>query len=267
MSWQEAQATHRRFPASRSNRGRRAVFDVRSAFGTYAVKCRGAAGDDGSAVEIHGSTDDGRGIVASFDMAGLRGVMLIAGSRKGLAEVVAAADAEGEEDEDEEEEEGDEEEEDEDKDDDDDDDTQVHSNNDDPNPSPNAPTKTTTHSKARASTSPTPTDNFAPPPPSYDAPAFEKNTFRTPKFWFRFLARDAATGRAVTVADDATGGHMGFLEFDGNACRRFKGVVSGERFGDNMPFEGWKVKGRGTPPARWSWKGFLREEEEKEEEE
>jgi len=309
MGWQETQATHRRFPTARSNRGRRAAFDVSSTFGTYEVKCPRMAdlrfspqeeeeerqqrlplassssppsssskppspvsgkkgkkgsfgshdqanvlqakmrekerdGDGGSngsgmGIEIHETTRDGRGIVASFSMGDMQGIMLIAGSRKALAEVVEDASndgrgarwrrgsaAGGRRSGNAEPSPSSSEAEDDDDDDDDEDD-------------------------GNEANQPVNEDNFEPPPPSSHASPFEKNTHRTPKFWFRYRARLLSSGALVADAPS----NMGFIEFDGNACRGFKGVITSERVGENVPFEGWKIKGRATG-SRWSWGDF-----------
>lgn len=261
MGWEEMQASTRRFPNSRSNRGRRTAFEIRSAFGTYEVKCpgishssaeretqsahsptstsskkaakggesrlaklEGSRGGQDMWMEIHETIGDGRGIIASFEMGELRGVMLIAGSRKVLSEVAAAEDkahgsgsSTGG--------------------------SQAQSQNDGSNSSSNDGEEEEEEEEA-----PVNEDCFEPPPPSMRSNPFEKNTFRTPKFWFRYRARHMES--SIITADNPA--NMGFIEFDGNACRGFKGVISSEKYGENVAFEGWKIKGKGSK-ARWEW--------------
>lgn len=78
---------------------------------------------------------------------------------------------------------------------------------------------------------------------------FEKNSFRQPKFWFRWqgiVAEDASP--AVTTDDEEpTRGNRvhgsGYLVFSGNNCRRFQGTMTSEQMGwNNVKLTGWKTR-------------------------
>jgi len=277
-SWVETTTNHRRFPkrgvassstSTSASTSSHSAFSVSSILGTYAVRCPAleranehhATSDappvqmtfdvhgvvrrrrPGSANGRKGHADDGEemeGLWASFAWGVLNGVVLIGGSRRGLREIVqtveemeeedaeamAAELAEREEEQkgighgngnyekvypDEDDEEVDEDDEDEEADDDEDGD-------DDEN-------------IAQAEL----------PPPQ--RPLFEKNTFRHPKFFFEWRGHDALS--STNVSRGPRSDHMGHLEFSSGACEEFKGVFSSERWGENVAFEGWKVRGAG----------------------
>lgn len=186
------------------------------------------------------------GLVASFDFGVLRGMALVGGSRRGLREVVSTVEAEEEAEIErirsrEEEEEGrerekyervykpvsdDEDEGDEDGDDDDEDGEG--------------------EGLRRVPSSPTTSRNAL----------FEKNTFRHPKFFFEWRGFDALASSNVSRGPRSD--CMGHLEFANASCKEFKGTFSSERWGENVAFEGWKVRSGGgkTGECPYAWGMF-----------
>lgn len=95
------------------------------------------------------------------------------------------------------------------------------------------------------------------------ARAFEKNSFRNPKFWMRWKARqyhdqdklradDTETPRTTPVA--VMDGDQAYLIFSGNGCERFEGSVRCAALGwNNAKLRGWKVRSRASRcPVSWS---------------
>lgn len=81
--------------------------------------------------------------------------------------------------------------------------------------------------------------------------AFEKNSFRSPKFWFSFRGRPASPSSAAD-GDELSG--TGYLVFSGNQCPRFQGTISCEALGwDNVPLSGWKAVQRSERDTAVQW--------------
>ncbi|POS68802.1 catalase [Diaporthe helianthi] len=74
---------------------------------------------------------------------------------------------------------------------------------------------------------------------------FEKNSFRHPKFWFRWKGRlsDEASA-AANLADDGCDVHgSGYIVFSGNDCKRFSGTITSEKLAwNNVKMSGFKAK-------------------------
>lgn len=281
-SWTDTIAHNRRFPkrgaskrSSTGNSSGGSTFNVQSILGTYAVKCpvlekahekhkaaeavggsspvesrrRGSISDVQMMFEVHGlvqrkrkrdnekkrdcddeeeEMEDVEALEGSFDFGVVKGMCLIGGSRRGLREVVRTVE------EDEENDNGEEEKEDERKPgdyprvyqpDDEDEDVLTEDNNDDD-------------------------ENALPISPSRNRPLFEKNTFRQPKFFFEWRGHDLLASENVSRGPRSD--CMGHLEFSSNACKDFKGTFSSERWGENVAFEGWKVRNKAVEcPYAW----------------
>lgn len=253
---------HNRNSRRGSGKGRKdSAFDVRKAFGEYAVKCAGwekAVGgraDEGAhepALELLRLTSDGQGVLGELVLPGLlNAAVVLAASRRTLAVVVAGLKGEGTGDEDDEEEEDDEEDEDE--------------GEEEENPS-------------RFTT-------------------FEKNSFRTPKFWLAWsgtltaspaspppspsvskkglhlpsnssdsppssptLARTGSSfpppkpKGAVAAATPAAG--LGYVTFTGHECRKFKGTLSVAELGwRDVAVSGFKSVSRSESDRQVVWAG------------
>ncbi|KAJ4391826.1 hypothetical protein N0V93_005446 [Gnomoniopsis smithogilvyi] len=75
---------------------------------------------------------------------------------------------------------------------------------------------------------------------------FEKNSFRQPKFWFRWqgtVSEEALAGMEdLELKGDKVRG-SGYVVFSGNDCRRFQGTMTSEQLGwNNVKMTGWKAK-------------------------
>ncbi|KAL2878791.1 hypothetical protein SGCOL_006020 [Colletotrichum sp. CLE4] len=74
---------------------------------------------------------------------------------------------------------------------------------------------------------------------------FEKNSFRSPKFWFQW--NGDVTSTATSSLDDQTSlttrreTGRGYIVFSGNDCRSFKGTISCDSLGwKDVSLSGWK---------------------------
>ena len=216
-------------------------------------------------LEIHELTEEEDGLIGtfSFEQIGcgrVSGMCVLAGSRKGLVGIIAEMErgADGEEEVDGEvdgegEEEGrevveaadDEEEE-------------KSEEEDDPEPR--------NGSSSEDDDSDTPE---LPPPPQIlnnRLRAFEKSSFRNPKFWMRWKAHHHAHNTSTNtqpepperqptpITPPAVESNQAYLIFSSNDCERFEGTVSCVALGwDNAKLKGWKVRSRGSRcPVEWS---------------
>lgn len=92
---------------------------------------------------------------------------------------------------------------------------------------------------------------------------FEKNSFRTPKFWFRWSgspitsatprASSPKASKAASASSDVETG-MGYIVFSGNDCRKFKGTISCDALGwKDVAISGHKVAGRSESDVPVAW--------------
>lgn len=73
------------------------------------------------------------------------------------------------------------------------------------------------------------------------AQEFEKNSFKSPKFWMKWQGQvlhkpdpDVSSGKELLT-------DSGYLVFSGNTCDKFEGTISCEPLGwDNVKLKGWK---------------------------
>jgi hypothetical protein len=79
--------------------------------------------------------------------------------------------------------------------------------------------------------------------------AFEKNTFRSPKFWMTWHSSST-----VDKSTDSDVKRSAYLVFTGNDCQRFEGTISSSALDwDNLKIQGRKIHSRASPcPLRWS---------------
>lgn len=74
---------------------------------------------------------------------------------------------------------------------------------------------------------------------------FEKNSFRHPKFWFRWQGQlsDEASA-AADLGDYGCSVHgSGYIVFSGNDCKRFSGTITSEQLAwNNVKMSGFKAK-------------------------
>ncbi|KAF2825116.1 hypothetical protein CC86DRAFT_39183 [Ophiobolus disseminans] len=85
---------------------------------------------------------------------------------------------------------------------------------------------------------------------------FEKNSFRSPKFWFRWNgapeAQDESKVAKSGEANPDTG--LGYIVFSGNDCRKFKGTINCSAFGwKDVAITGHKATGRSDSDIPVVW--------------
>ncbi|KAJ0158652.1 hypothetical protein CTA2_11139 [Colletotrichum tanaceti] len=273
--WQEAafatRHLHNRASKSKAGGGGGGAFEVRRTLGRYDVKCPSASragppepsGKKGKrtaaaarpTLDIFRLSDDGRGLLGELVLPGaLEASIILTGSRKTLEDLISQFE-EGEEEEEEEDGEGEEELgtnqeddrvhngghgeavpngnchfEDEDEEDEDEKDTsgREESNEDDPD-------------KERR--------RFQ---------AFEKNSFRSPKFWFQWKGRTMTPSPPPPDDRGAAAGRVetgrGYVVFSGNDCRSFRGTITCDPLGwKDASMSGWKEVSMSERDVAFVW--------------
>ncbi|KAF3765209.1 hypothetical protein M406DRAFT_90750 [Cryphonectria parasitica EP155] len=94
---------------------------------------------------------------------------------------------------------------------------------------------------------------------------FEKNSFRQPKFWFRWqgvIATDGVPLDTIDGDDDETSDNRasvhgsGYLVFSSNDCKRFQGTMTSEQMEwNNVKMTGWKTKPQPERDFEIEWDG------------
>jgi len=208
-------------------------FNPSAAFGQYEVSLGGGGGTSKAfsrqhILEIQEFTKCETGLLGTFDFGShLKGMFVLAGSRKGLAEIVTRLEGKEEAD-------------------DYGDDDANGKNND------NADTD---GEGSHGSDQEGPEDVELSAIEQQDekmnrrARAFEKNSFRNPKFWINWkgthaVATTAAAAGAETTSPESSDRHvesnMGYLVFSNNACEKFEGTFTCP----SLDWENLKLKGR-----------------------
>jgi hypothetical protein len=78
---------------------------------------------------------------------------------------------------------------------------------------------------------------------------FEKNSFRSPKFWLKWQGRLLGEEGGDEVETDD-----GYIVFSGNGCEKFDGTLSCEKLGwKNVKVTGWKIKGMSARDFEVEW--------------
>jgi hypothetical protein len=89
---------------------------------------------------------------------------------------------------------------------------------------------------------------------------FEKNSFRSPKFWFRWSGAPVckspespkASKKSKANADVETG--LGYIVFSGNDCRKFKGTLNCDTLGwKDVAITGHKIAARSESDVPVAW--------------
>jgi len=207
-------------------------FNPLSTLGRYEVSL--GAGILPNAFEIHELTEDETGLLGSLDFGRLAGLFVLAGSQKGLAEIVAAYE---QEDEDEVDEEVDDDEKQEGNDSQvDDEESGSHGSDDEERPEHRSSAGEMADCKANRR-----------------ARAFEKNSFRNPKFWMRWKGT-TALGESGSQESKQVESDMGYLVFANNACDRFEGTITCRTLDwKQLKMKGWKVHSKASAcPMAWN---------------
>jgi hypothetical protein len=89
---------------------------------------------------------------------------------------------------------------------------------------------------------------------------FEKNSFRSPKFWFAWngtsglKASSAGAERGESASEDKAETGLGYVVFAGNECRKFKGTINWARPGwKDVSIAGQKIAGRSESDVPVVW--------------
>lgn len=248
--WEDLALNHRRLPHGRTKKGGNASgrngagsFNPNSSFGVYELYgtaiSRLTLESEKAIFEIHEFTDTDGGLSASLVLGEkLEAAVLLAGSRKLLANLVAEADAD---------EDGDAE----------DDDADAEDGSD-----------AASESEEEAGDD---EDDEVDLPNSLDAKdrarnartqAFEKNSFRSPKFWLQWQ------GDTVKSDDEKVRErNVGYIVFSGGDCKSFQGTLSSRSLGwKDAAISGRKVTSKARPPPV-KWQDYNRDEDEDKDEE
>lgn len=85
---------------------------------------------------------------------------------------------------------------------------------------------------------------------------FEKNSFRSPKFWLRWQGQllQSLTDHPVTYFTSGTG----YLIWSGNGCDKFQGTFTCQQLSwDNVKISGWKTASRSARDFAVAWHNEL----------
>jgi hypothetical protein len=209
--------------SGRGGGGASKPFNPLAALGRYEVSLGAGSPTSQYDFEIHELTESETGLVGTFDFAKLNGMFILAGSRKQLADIITRF------------EEGD--------DDDGDDDGDDHdgegqdSKGDDDAESEDEPSAIELQDQKL----------------NRRAQAFEKNSFRNPKFWMRWKGTPAVE---IDNTPNQVETDMGYLVFTNNECDKFEGTITCPSLDwKQLKLKGRKVhsKGRSCPT---SWNGL-----------
>ncbi|KAK1454857.1 catalase [Colletotrichum melonis] len=267
--WQDAAFTsrhvHNRANKSKKGggRGRRGgAFEVKRAFGRYDIKCpsatklRGQKSEGGKgksagpSMDIFRLSEDGRGLLGQLNLPGvLDASIILTGSRKVLEDLISQFEGSDEE----------------------------ADISDDPNEKDGpVPRHHVSEDEAKA-------DNNLGTAGGYidkeeeevneesedeeESEAeeqkrfknFEKNSFRSPKFWFQWngdvtpTATPSLDNPTLPTPTEETG--RGYVVFSGNDCRSFKGTISCDSLGwKDVSISGWKEVSMSERDVSFVWK-------------
>ncbi|USP73634.1 hypothetical protein yc1106_00908 [Curvularia clavata] len=84
---------------------------------------------------------------------------------------------------------------------------------------------------------------------------FEKNSFRSPKFWFRWSGvPSSGVSQPASKGDRAYESDLGYIVFSGNDCRKFKGTINCASLKwKNVAITGHKVIARSESDTQVTW--------------
>ncbi|KAK1983917.1 hypothetical protein LZ30DRAFT_748266 [Colletotrichum cereale] len=259
--WQEAAFTtrhvHNRSSKSKAGggRGRRGgAFEVKKTFGNYEVKCPNAGKTSlesgknkrnvtSPTLDIFRLSEDGGGLLGYLTLPGtLEASVILAGSRKVLEHLVSQFDNAQESEVDVE-------------------------NNAENEGSYDEEQVRPTHDSARQAEDPSSSDNEKEADESEDQQdqdkerirfqQFEKNSFRSPKFWFQWkgqVTTSSATPDDHAPATDRDDTGRGYIVFSGNDCRSFKGTITCDTLGwKDVALSGWKQVSMTERDITFTW--------------
>jgi hypothetical protein len=222
-----------------------AVFDPLRALGHYEVgigtpsKKNGERQYDGSSswLEIHQLTPGEDGFLGTFDIANkLQGICILAGSRKGLASIIE--DLEN-------------------------DDSKTSDDSDDDSDGGQSAEAEEQEDEDGDEEEEQPSNAIELEDERINkrARAFEKNSFRNPKFWLQYKAHVHGSAEVQGPGHDAFDqaameSDRGYIVFANNGCQSFEGTISARSLDwKNVKFVGRKVRPHATA-CPLTWNGF-----------
>jgi hypothetical protein len=221
--WQDAAFSSRHMHNNRGGKSKRSNFDVRKTFGSYELKCPAFLKLEDVSPEQNASFELYR---LTENGEGVVGEIVLPGALNAAVVLAASRESLRRTVEDLEEDENDE--------DDEEDDDEEDENDSAP----------TSPSQSRFET-------------------FEKNSFRSPKFWLKWsgapISRTPTTPSSPKAsrkvkenADVQTG--LGYIVFSGNDCRKFKGTINCEAYGwKDVAITGHKIAARSESDVPVAW--------------
>lgn len=196
-------------------------FNPLAALGRYEVSLGAGPSTSQHAFEIHELTKSETGLVGTFDFAKLSGMFILAGSRKQLADIITGLEDDDDDDEEDEE---------------DDDDVENQDSQDDEDAeSENEPSAIELQDEKV----------------NRRAQAFEKNSFRNPKFWMKWKG-------TPTIRNDDQPNQvetdMGYVVFTNHECEKFEGTITCPSLDwKQLKLKGRKVHSKGRScPVTWN---------------
>lgn len=214
----------------RANGKSGSTFDVRRAFGTYEVKCPAAAKLAASEaanvppakLEIYTMNDSGNALIAELILPHvLHATVLLAASQKTMTTVVRGLEA----------------------------DTERQIEEVEPERS-GFPRSSDLADSGEGDDEP----NMQPDedPVERRVREFEKNSFRSPKFWLRWQGQLLQSSTDHLAVDLVT--NSGYVIFSGNDCGKFQGTFNCEQLDwDNVKISGWKTASRSARDFAVAW--------------
>lgn len=205
-------------------------FNVRRTFGTYELKCPAASkaalstneAGRAASLEVYCLSPMGDALIGELHFPGvLHATVLLAGSRKTLNAAVKEAQARPEIEQ------------------------EVSEEVNAPENRDAAEENSDQHDEEDADA-----DDDDSEAPQISKPAvFEKNTFRSPKFWMKWQGHVLSKPDIDTVITDS-----GYLIFSGNSCDKFQGTISCELLEwDNVKVQGWKTSSKSERDYNIDW--------------
>ena len=83
---------------------------------------------------------------------------------------------------------------------------------------------------------------------------FEKNSFRSPKFWFQWNGEPTSELPRASAESGTTMSELGYIVFTGNDCRKFKGTINCSTLKwKNVAITGHKVVSRSESDVAVNW--------------
>jgi hypothetical protein len=83
---------------------------------------------------------------------------------------------------------------------------------------------------------------------------FEKNSFRSPKFWFRWSGSPTDSSHSASKEADNHETELGYIVFSGNDCRKFKGTINCTSLKwKNVAVTGHKLVARSPSDTQVTW--------------